>query len=520
MKEVHPMWIKEIIKRLRSQEKILVIHRATGIHRCTIRAVLKLAQKNDWLNPQKPAPNEGEIYAEYKATLKPRTHRFDIYQEDFKIWVEQGYSYKVMHQLLKKRLDCSETAIRNFVKKHFPKHVDPVMIRKTIPGEVMDVDFGYLGIVTDDKAKKRKAWVFSGRLRYSRKAFREVVFRQHQTIFFQCVVHSLEYFNGVPSKVCLDNLKAGVIKWTIDLEFLNRSFLDLADHYGFQISPCKPRKPEHKGGVENDVKYIKRNFWPLFLEEQRSKGREILQAQALQSALDQWTIEIADKRTVAQVGRTPDELFESEERDKLLPLPFNRWDPITWREAKVSKAWRVRFENAFYSVSYHYIGETVMICANSKQVRIYFDFKEIALHAKATEEWGYICKREHAPPEHEEVLGATKEGLAIWAEKIGPFTYELARRLLGNKKIDKLQPVRFILQLSKKYTNNSLENACRRCLYYELISYVSVKKVLEEGKDKEPLEEEVREVKKEKFRFCRNKDDYCQTDLKNKRRKV
>jgi hypothetical protein len=32
-------------------------------------------------------------------------------------------------------------------------------------------------------------------------------------------------------------------------------------------------KPEHKGGVENDIRFIKNNFWPYFVEKQKQKGR-------------------------------------------------------------------------------------------------------------------------------------------------------------------------------------------------------------------------------------------------------
>lgn len=49
----------------------------------------------------------------------------------------------------------------------------------------------------------------------------------------------------------------------------------LAEHYGFLISSNQPGKPEHKGGVEKDVDYVKRNFYPLFIEDQKEKGRTI-----------------------------------------------------------------------------------------------------------------------------------------------------------------------------------------------------------------------------------------------------
>ena len=135
----------------------------------------------------------------------------------------------------------------------------------------MDVDFGFLGELWDDSRQKfRKAWVFSGRLRHSRKAYRRLVWEQDVNTFLLCHILAFERFGGVPEIVCLDNLKAGVIKSCIDNDMLNRSYKELAEHYDFMISPCLPRTPEHKGGVENDIKYIKGNFWPQIREKKKN----------------------------------------------------------------------------------------------------------------------------------------------------------------------------------------------------------------------------------------------------------
>jgi hypothetical protein len=43
----------------------------------------------------------------------------------------------------------------------------------------MEVDFGYLGLFWDpERSANRKIWFLSGRLRHSRRVYREVVFSQ------------------------------------------------------------------------------------------------------------------------------------------------------------------------------------------------------------------------------------------------------------------------------------------------------------------------------------------------------
>jgi transposase len=84
------------------------------------------------------------------------------------------------------------------------------MRRIAKPGEVMEVDFGYLGITYDpDSGRNRKTYLFSGRLRFSRLAYREIVFDQTGRTFFLCHIHSFEYFCGVPAKTVPDNLLCG-----------------------------------------------------------------------------------------------------------------------------------------------------------------------------------------------------------------------------------------------------------------------------------------------------------------------
>ena len=78
------------------------------------------------------------------------------------------------------------------------------------------------------------------------RAYREVVFDQKQETFFACHMHAFEWFGGVPEKVTPDNLKAAIIVASFEDPLVNRAYRELALHYGFLISPCLPRRPEHK----------------------------------------------------------------------------------------------------------------------------------------------------------------------------------------------------------------------------------------------------------------------------------
>ena len=76
---------------------------------------------------------------------------------------------------------------------------------------------------------------------------RSVVFNQKQQTFFACHIHAFESFGGVSDKVTPDNLKAAIIVASFEDPLVNRAYRELAEHYGFLISPCLPGRPEPQG---------------------------------------------------------------------------------------------------------------------------------------------------------------------------------------------------------------------------------------------------------------------------------
>jgi transposase len=248
---------REILIQLRKGYSIRKISRNLRVHRDVIRLVQRTASQLNWLEMTSQIPDNAEI--ERVMCPKPIvvSSQLEPYAEKIKQWHADGVNAVVIQRFLKESCQCicEISTLRRHVRKLCPKLSDPVMVRQTKPGEVMDVDFGFLGKLWDEaQGRLKKAWVFSGRLRHSRKAYRKLVWDQTIATFTKCHILAFEYFGGVPEMTCLDNLKAGVIKSSIDNDMLNLSYRDLGEHYGFMISPCLPRTPEHKGGVENDVK--------------------------------------------------------------------------------------------------------------------------------------------------------------------------------------------------------------------------------------------------------------------------
>jgi len=148
------------------------------------------------------------------------------------------------------------------------------------------------------------------RLRYSRKAYRRIVFTQQQTVFFDCHIEAFEWFGGVLATVVPDNLKAAVMKASWEDPLVNRAYRNLAEHYGFTISPYKSYTPQHKGGVENDVRYVKRSFWPELKERERNFGHDIPRFSHVQSFLAERNATVSETRKIGKVESRVPALFD------------------------------------------------------------------------------------------------------------------------------------------------------------------------------------------------------------------
>jgi len=488
------MELWDIVHRLRLGQSVKAIHRETGRHKTVIRAVRDLAAQRGWLNLLEELPSEGEIgrrYQEQGPSPEEQPHLLQTVEEPITEWLKEGNSFQVIHRLLLQRgIEVSESTVRRWIHRRFPRLPKPVIVRSTIPGEAMEVDFGYLGVFREQSSGRlRKAWFFSGRLRHSRRVYRQVVLEQNQGTFFRCHINAFEFFGGVPCKVVPDNLKAAVVRASIEAPLVNRAYRSLAEHYGFLISPCPPARPELKGGVESDVKYVKRNFLPLFNDRQKQRGHSPGLLEELGGELERWNAEVCDPHIVQKVGRSPLQIFEQEEVTALKALPTSRWDPVIYKEAAVGPDWRVQFQKAFYSVPYRLIGTRVLVMGNGSIVRIYHEGEEVTMHLRATRDWEYVWKAEHAPPQMEQYLAASTQGLLAWASRLGPSVAELMQAILADKAVDGLRPARALIRLGERYGRDRLEAACRRALRYHLSDYQSVKNILAGNLDRLPEEQ-------------------------------
>jgi transposase len=375
----------------------------------------------------------------------------------------------------------SYSAVRRFVRKIKPLTPKATVRVEREPGEEGQVDFGYAGKMLDPTTGKlRKTWAFVLQLSWSRHQYVEFVFDQKIETWLRLHRNAFEWFGGVPRRVVIDNLKAAVVKAVRDDPELQQSYWECAEHYGFLILPCRPRTPEHKGKVEQGgVHYVKRNFLG---------GREPTTiTQANQDVLV-WCNTTAGLRIHGTIKEKPLERFQASEQASLQPLPETPYDMAVWKKAKVHRDCYIEFDKAYYSVPYRLIGQEVWACGGIQQVRIYTaKYELVASHERAQRPGERLTHLDHLPPEKVPGLTLNRDDCLATATEIGPATLLVVQTLLDDPVIDRLPTVGRLLRLRHKFDDERLEAACKRALHYEDPAYKTVKRILVQGKEDEPL---------------------------------
>ena len=126
------------------------------------------------------------------------------------------------------------------------------------PGEVMQVDWAgdTAAVVDTDTGEIIPAYVFVATLPYSGYSYVEAFFSMNQEAWTTAHVNAYKYFGGVTRIIQCDNLKTGVQKHGKDEVILNKSYQELAEHYGTAILPARVRSPKDKAAVEGTVGII------------------------------------------------------------------------------------------------------------------------------------------------------------------------------------------------------------------------------------------------------------------------
>lgn len=181
--------------------------------------------------------------------------------------------------------------------------------------------------------------------------YAEATRSQQSLDFIQSHIRAFEYFGGVPKALVPDQLKSGVTGSSPYEPIIQRTYEEMARHYGTVVLPARPAKPKDKAKVERAVQVAQR--WILA----RLRNETFFSLDALNSRVAE-LLEALNDRTIRVYGARRRALFERVEKSALLPLPADRFAYAEWKRVKVNRLdYHVEVEGHFYSASCELIGQ-------------------------------------------------------------------------------------------------------------------------------------------------------------------
>jgi transposase len=393
--------------------------------------------------------------------------------------LKAGVRMSTIHQRLRDEqgLAVSVQSFRRYVAANVPEETRRSQVRVWNPypseaGEQAQIDYGQLGRWPDPvTGKLRTVWAFVMVLCCSRHMFVRTVLKMDQRAWTECHVAAFGFFGGVPARLVPDNLKTGVDKPDLYDPKLNRSYAEMAAHYGCLIDPARAIKPRDKARVERPMPYVRDSFW---------RGREFASLEQMQAGAVRWSAEVAGRRPCRPLeGAAPAAVFEAVEKDALRPLPAEPFVLATWAKAKIGPDIHAQVDRVLYSVPWKHIGKTADVRITATMVQVFIGGDLVKTHPRKAR--GKQTDFGDYPPEKIAFHMRTPAWCRRQAVAIGPACEQVIGELLADNALYRLRSAQGVIGLADKHDPGRLEAACAKAAAAGDPSYRTVRGILAAG---------------------------------------
>lgn len=194
-----------------------------------------------------------------------------------------------------------------------------------------------------------------------------------------------------------------------------------------------------------------------------------------------------NKRKLTGRPYSREELFLEDEKDKLRPLPQERFEIKYQSIATVMQNGHVQLsrDKNYYSVPYQYIKKKIKILYTSSTVEIYYKYNRIAMHRRNYKPYVYTTVTEHLASTHQFVAGWNASRFIEWASSIDDAVSEYVMQIIESRNHPEqaYKSCLGILNFEKKVVRERLINACKRALDFKIYSFKTIQKILENNLD-------------------------------------
>ena len=404
-------------------------------------------------------------YAAIRQQLQTHKHvTLQLLWEEYRQQHPDGYRYSRYCELYRRWLRHQEVALRHEHKA----------------GEKLFVDYAGPTLSVQDSAtgEAREAQLFVAVLGASNYTFAEATWTQGLGDWIGSHMRAFEFFQGAPAIVVPDNLKSGVTKACRYEPGVNRTYEEMAAHYGVAVVPARPLKPKDKAKVEGGVLIVER--WILAA----LRKRKFFSLGEANQAIGELLARLNQRGFRKREG-SRQSLYEEIDKPALRPLPCERYQYGEWKSARVNIDYHSEFDHHWYSVPYQLTQQEVELRATATTVEIFHKGLRVASHARSYALHCATTVEEHRPKAHQRYLAWTPSRLVDWAATIGPATAQLFERIMQTKRHPEqgYRSCLGILRLGDQYPKQRVEAAARRAVTLNACSYQSLKSILKNNLD-------------------------------------
>jgi transposase len=351
-------------------------------------------------------------------------------------------------------------------------------------GEKLFVDYAgqSIPIVNAQTGEVHEAALFIAVLGASNYTYVEATWTQSLPDWIGSHVRTLAALGGVPEIVVPDNLKAAVTRAHRYEPELNRTYAELAHHYGFAVIPARAAKPRDKAKVEVGVQVVER--WILA----RLRHHTFFALAEVNAAIPPLLLAL-NARPFKKLPGSRHSLFETLDRPALQPLPAQPYAYAEWKRARVNIDYHVEVEGHYYSVPYALVKQQLEVRISARVVELFHKGTRVASHVRSRLKGRHSTVAAHMPTAHRHYVAWTPQRLIRWAADSGAATAQVVETILASRPHPQqgFRSCLGIMRLGKSYGAERLEAACRRALTIGACSYKSIESILKNGLDRTPL---------------------------------
>jgi transposase len=480
--------VREVLRLTFAGTSKREVARRTGMAASTVRATIARFKSLGLIWPLPETITDSDLEAKiYKSAGKKQGHRRIIEPDWASLHREMKRKHVTLSILWDEYIAGHPEGYRysRFCElyRSWEDKISVTMRQAHLGGDKLFVDYaGDTASVVIDRltGEIRKAQIFVAVLGASSFTYAEATWTQSLADWIGAHTRAFEAIGGVTRLLVPDNTKTAIIKACLYEPQVNRTYTEMAAHYGTGVLPARPRRPRAKAKVEVGVLIMER--WILG----RLRNRRFHSLGELNEAIRGLLVRINDERPIRRLGVTRRQLLEEVDRPALKPLPVEPYVFAEWRARRVGIDYHVDVDKHYYSVPHRFARAEVEVRLTGRSVEIFARGERIAVHLRSSGNGKHTTVQEHMPSSHRRYANWTLDRIRTDAAAIGPSTAALCDLILEHRPHPEqgFRACLGIVRLVKPFGNARVEAAATRALDIGAMTYGSVRSILDNNLDR------------------------------------